>query len=100
MAYIVETRGRTLEETAVLFDGEEPTADLAQMGGDAAMTGADRTNNIVVEVSVEKDEHRVDYMELRDVSVAGSSAEDLSGHHPMEVEPKDRRRLHRIDEDA
>lgn len=100
MAYIVETRGRTLEETAVLFDGEEPPADLAQMGGDAAMTGADRTNNIVVEVSIEKDDHHVDYMELRDVSAAGSSADDLSAHHVMEVESKDRRRLHRIDEDV
>jgi hypothetical protein len=28
--------GRTLEETATLFDGEQPQQDLARLGGDAA----------------------------------------------------------------
>jgi hypothetical protein len=32
--FIVETRGRTLEETAALFDGEERPEDLVQVGGD------------------------------------------------------------------
>jgi len=36
LKYIVETRGRTLEETAALFDGEQPQRDLAQLGDDAA----------------------------------------------------------------
>jgi hypothetical protein len=29
--------GRTLEETAALFDGEQPQQDLARMGGNAAI---------------------------------------------------------------
>ncbi|KAI0784259.1 general substrate transporter [Abortiporus biennis] len=33
---IVETRGRTLEETAALFDGEQQPYDLVQTGGEAA----------------------------------------------------------------
>jgi hypothetical protein len=55
LRYIVETRGennplrfvseltpamwqgRTLEETAALFDGEQPQQDLARLGGDAAI---------------------------------------------------------------
>jgi len=37
LRYIVETRGRTLEETAALFDGEQPQRDLARLGGDAAI---------------------------------------------------------------
>jgi len=36
LRYIVETRGRTLEETAALFDGEQPQEDLVRLGGDAA----------------------------------------------------------------
>jgi len=39
LRYIVETRGRTLEETAALFDGEQPQQDLARLGGDAAILG-------------------------------------------------------------
>ncbi|KAJ7104145.1 general substrate transporter [Mycena belliarum] len=40
--YIVETKGRTLEETAILFDGEEKRDNLAQMGGEAATTHLSR----------------------------------------------------------
>ncbi|KAJ7139463.1 general substrate transporter [Mycena epipterygia] len=40
--YIVETRGRTLEETAILFDGEDRRNDLAHMGGEAATTRLSR----------------------------------------------------------
>ncbi|KAI0049817.1 general substrate transporter [Auriscalpium vulgare] len=36
ISFIVETKGRTLEETAILFDGDEKPADLAQRGGQAA----------------------------------------------------------------
>ncbi|KAF8968145.1 general substrate transporter [Flammula alnicola] len=34
--FIVETKGRTLEETAALFDGDEQPLDLIAMGGEAA----------------------------------------------------------------
>ncbi|KAH0585146.1 Lactose permease [Termitomyces sp. J132] len=36
VTFVVETKGRTLEETSVLFDGEQPSHDLLAMGGDAA----------------------------------------------------------------
>jgi hypothetical protein len=34
--FVIETRGRTLEETAALFDGEQPTLELQQLGNEAA----------------------------------------------------------------
>ncbi|KAF8910671.1 hypothetical protein CPB84DRAFT_1764320 [Gymnopilus junonius] len=34
--FIVETKGRTLEETAALFDGDDQQQDIAVMGGQAA----------------------------------------------------------------
>ncbi|KAF7336639.1 Hexose transporterarabidopsis thliana mutm-like protein-1 [Mycena venus] len=40
--YVVETKGRTLEETAILFDGEARRNDLAYMGGEAATTHLSR----------------------------------------------------------
>ncbi|KAJ7126979.1 general substrate transporter [Mycena epipterygia] len=42
--YIVETKGRTLEETATLFDGEQQGNDLAHMGGEAATSHLSRAN--------------------------------------------------------
>ncbi|KXN84749.1 Lactose permease [Leucoagaricus sp. SymC.cos] len=36
IVYVVETKGRTLEETAALFDGDEQQHDLMAMGGEAA----------------------------------------------------------------
>lgn len=36
--FIVETKGRTLEETAAIFDGEQQERDLAMAGGTAATT--------------------------------------------------------------
>ncbi|KAF7327815.1 Hexose transporterarabidopsis thliana mutm-like protein-1 [Mycena kentingensis (nom. inval.)] len=35
---VVETKGKTLEETAIIFDGPEREEDLAHMGGEAATT--------------------------------------------------------------
>ncbi|KAF7312256.1 Hexose transporterarabidopsis thliana mutm-like protein-1 [Mycena indigotica] len=40
--FIVETKGRTLEETAIIFDGEQRQEDLAHMGGEAATTHLSR----------------------------------------------------------
>ena len=34
--YVIETKGRTLEETAALFDGEQPSLELQMIGNDAA----------------------------------------------------------------
>ncbi|KAI0787699.1 general substrate transporter [Fomes fomentarius] len=36
VVYIIETKGRTLEETAALFDGEQSPQALMQTGGEAA----------------------------------------------------------------
>ncbi|EJF64973.1 general substrate transporter [Dichomitus squalens] len=36
VCYVVETKGRTLEETAALFDGEQQPQVLMQQGGEAA----------------------------------------------------------------
>jgi len=40
--YVVETKGHTLEETAIIFDGEQRQEDLAYMGGEAATTRLSR----------------------------------------------------------
>ncbi|KAI5826868.1 hypothetical protein K523DRAFT_322607 [Schizophyllum commune Tattone D] len=36
LVYVVETKGKTLEETALIFDGEEQQRDLAAFGEEAA----------------------------------------------------------------
>ncbi|EEB93909.1 hypothetical protein MPER_07372, partial [Moniliophthora perniciosa FA553] len=58
VTYVVETKGRTLEETAALFDGDQQQADLANMGGEAAtmtMT-VNRINGIQVTTEVHSSE--------------------------------------------
>ncbi|KAL0580965.1 hypothetical protein V5O48_001057 [Marasmius crinis-equi] len=55
ITFIVETRGRTLEETAALFDGEQPQEDLATMGGAAATMSMTRSRNGVT-VTIERQE--------------------------------------------
>ncbi|KAF9468077.1 general substrate transporter [Collybia nuda] len=42
--FIVETKGRTLEETSAMFDGDEQPHDLIAMGGDAATMSMSRRN--------------------------------------------------------
>ncbi|KAG6842308.1 hypothetical protein C0991_010596 [Blastosporella zonata] len=49
--FVVETKGRTLEETAALFDGEQPAHDLVAMGGEAA-TITMESRGVVVDVEV------------------------------------------------
>ncbi|KAH9481375.1 Lactose permease [Psilocybe cubensis] len=46
--FAVETKGRTLEETAALFDGEERPNDLAVMGDAAANPTGNRRHSIIV----------------------------------------------------
>ncbi|KAJ7494748.1 general substrate transporter [Mycena galericulata] len=73
--YIVETKGRTLEETAILFDGEQRQDDLAHMGGEAATTHLsraialqDRTNS----KEEENCESPIEAPDKRRSSLAGS----------------------------
>ncbi|KAG6877798.1 hypothetical protein C0993_003772 [Termitomyces sp. T159_Od127] len=61
VAFVVETKGRTLEETSVLFDGVQSFHDLLAMGGEAAtMTMESRglievkRNTSQVHVQIEK----------------------------------------------
>lgn len=98
VTFIVETRGRTLEETAALFDGEQSPQDLAQMGGEAATMTMGRVNAMDDRLSLEKDTPGRDFMEMRDVSVNGSSADEMSTDMVMDVKDRDPRRLYRIEE--
>ncbi|KAG6809901.1 hypothetical protein H0H92_014186 [Tricholoma furcatifolium] len=50
LVFIVETKGRTLEETSVLFDGEEPTLDLLAMGGEAATMTMESRGAVISEI--------------------------------------------------
>lgn len=110
VTYIVETRGRTLEETAALFDGEQPTLDLAAMGGEAAMTSMGRVeparastdSRVLPHEDVYTEKAAVgEFLELRAMSVNGSSADELSVQGPpMDSEARDGRQLYRIDEQA
>jgi hypothetical protein len=66
---IVETRGRTLEETAALFDGEESPQDLMQRGGEAATMSMGRATGIQRQMSEEKSRPvDRDILELSDLS--------------------------------
>lgn len=49
VTYIVETRGRTLEETAAMFDGEQHGHDLIQHGEQAATMSIHRSRANIVE---------------------------------------------------
>ncbi|KAG7089581.1 hypothetical protein E1B28_011248 [Marasmius oreades] len=60
VTYIVETKGRTLEETAALFDGEQPQEDLQVLGGDAATMSMTMSRANGVTVTVERHESRSD----------------------------------------
>ena len=71
ITYVVETRGRTLEETAALFDGEQPPQDLVQRGGEAATMTMTRGNT-------RKDNAASDFLEMQPVSANISSDDDLS----------------------
>lgn len=69
ITFVVETRGRTLEETAALFDGEQPQQDLVQRGGEAATMDMNRANAI-------KDANAASLMELHPLSDLASSDKD------------------------
>ena len=65
---IVETRGRTLEETAALFDGEHQPQDLVHTGGEAATTTMGIRSTIQLgnhPEDVEKEGPPRDFLELR-----------------------------------
>ncbi|KII85011.1 hypothetical protein PLICRDRAFT_116656 [Plicaturopsis crispa FD-325 SS-3] len=65
LAFVVETRGRTLEETAILFDSnhEKQHHDLVQMGGQAATMTMSRADRL--QVRAENLECPVKSLEMR-----------------------------------
>ncbi|KAI0684104.1 general substrate transporter [Cytidiella melzeri] len=71
---IVETRGRTLEETAALFDGEQPPQDLVHRGGEAATMTMGRATAIERRMSEEKSRPvgDRDFIALSDMSNSAS----------------------------
>lgn len=82
ITFVVETRGRTLEETAALFDGEQPQQDLVQRGGEAATMDMNRANAF-------KDGNAASLMELHPVSVLVSSdRDDASDPDPQTKDDK------------
>lgn len=72
--FVVETRGRTLEETAALFDGEERPQDLVQLGGEAATQTMTRANAARLGLSIkDKEKAPTDFLEMREnIDMTGS----------------------------
>ncbi|KAJ8506878.1 hypothetical protein ONZ45_g8969 [Pleurotus djamor] len=68
---IVETKGRTLEETAALFDGDQQQQDLVQMGGEAATMTMSRGN--MLNQHTKHEEARIEHHELRPRSSSSHS---------------------------
>ncbi|KAF9003948.1 hypothetical protein BDQ17DRAFT_1424917 [Cyathus striatus] len=84
VVFIIETKGRTLEETAALFDGEEQQQDLAIMGGDAATMTMTMSRGILVHQEVHTSKSEGEYHELR---VRHSSTESKDS----DIDPEIRR---------
>ncbi|OJT11483.1 Lactose permease [Trametes pubescens] len=68
VVYVIETKGRTLEETAALFDGEQQPQALMQTGGEAATTvSAGIPRGLAGGIWVEQEKSTVtDFVEMRD----------------------------------
>jgi hypothetical protein len=60
--FIVETRGRTLEETAALFDGEDKPEPLAQMSREAAVIAIRRMSTSDDEQPEDDDDDDDDFL--------------------------------------
>ncbi|KAK7691062.1 hypothetical protein QCA50_006165 [Cerrena zonata] len=93
---IVETRGRTLEETAALFDGEQRPQDLVVTGGEAATTTMGIRSTIQLGNHLESGEKEGiprDFLELR--SHAGPSSYSPYRKNKS-IEETDQRHLYRI----
>ncbi|PPQ98744.1 lactose permease [Panaeolus cyanescens] len=81
--FIVETKGRTLEETAALFDGDEQPHDLVAMGGEAASMTMRMSRGIVLtaehDASMQQEQEKSEYYEMkkryRDSDITASSTD-------------------------
>ncbi|KAJ3480655.1 hypothetical protein NLI96_g8199 [Meripilus lineatus] len=97
VAFIVETRGRTLEETAALFDGEQQPQDLIDMGGEAAtMTMSRGAADLILREREEKS-LPADFMEMHEYSNSDSAGSlDRELRHELEMLERERY-LYRMD---
>ncbi|GLB40429.1 putative sugar (and other) transporter [Lyophyllum shimeji] len=79
VTFIVETRGRTLEETAALFDGDQPSQDLLAMGGDAAtMTMENRRTLDLDRSRSQTHNEKVEFHEMRERPRSEASEFEIS----------------------
>lgn len=70
--------GRTLEETAVLFDGDEQPQDLVAMGGEAATMTMEMSRGAIHHTHHEQaQKEQVEFLELRPRRPASDSDSDL-----------------------
>ncbi|KAF5327749.1 hypothetical protein D9619_004841 [Psilocybe cf. subviscida] len=74
--FIVETKGRTLEETAALFDGEQNSGDLQDFGGQAAAMSEKLVRRADIQTAPRNDDSDSEQYEMLDKkqSRAGSSS--------------------------
>ncbi|EMD31323.1 hypothetical protein CERSUDRAFT_119885 [Gelatoporia subvermispora B] len=69
VCYLVETKGRTLEETSALFDGEQQPEVLMHTGGEAATMSVARANHSMSRVVWPDDNEKPvgsDFLELQE----------------------------------
>jgi hypothetical protein len=83
--YVVETRGRTLEETAALFDGEDKPNRLAQLAREAVVVFTPGVSGISGVSSDEQDDEGI-------YSVRGNETESYELKRPKLILEKDRLR--------
>ncbi|KAI5122310.1 hypothetical protein M0805_002386 [Coniferiporia weirii] len=88
LRYLIETKGRTLEETAALFDGESVPQEIEATGGEAATMTMTRMPTYFRETTVryEKADAR-DFFELQDADAKSSSIESQSMRSDIPVSP-------------
>jgi len=68
VVFLVETKGRTLEETAALFDGDQQQQDLLAMGGEAATMTMESRHIVDLDRSPSRKQeksHHSEYVEMR-----------------------------------
>ncbi|KAH7915610.1 hypothetical protein BJ138DRAFT_1132510 [Hygrophoropsis aurantiaca] len=84
MVYIIETRGRTLEETAALFDGDKAPQDLVERGGEAATMTMARSPSQPMPQHIQRPEKDLpdEYMELQE----GSGVRSISSRSQSHLE--------------
>ncbi|OBZ72089.1 Lactose permease [Grifola frondosa] len=71
VTYVIETKGRTLEETAALFDGEQQPHEIMQTGGQAATVSMVRSRGPEVWNGDQKN-IPVDFLEMRNTRAEGA----------------------------